>query len=405
MGGTGWYKLTGTLTGVASSKNYGVHVKAGKTVYIDEVHLQVGTGANQTMYVMNGNTGVTGLNVQGLVNGTLNGVATYTKAGTISDADFADAAVDGLIGFDSTDGRLYIRNGGSWSYIAKTAGFQIPENEAFVYNNTSKSFDTSQPLQNGDFLIPFVEKHLSDNGLHGLYTSFNSVKGFLFASEDSQIASLSAQITNLTNSINLTNSTSPTNLTDLTISTLTANGAVTFKSTATFQGNSVFNALAEFFNNVIFHNDVTFIGKAKFNKDTAGQAIISTYSNEVDVKFSTAYETTPIININLVIPDPKDTTFIENGQKAYLTNITTNGFSIVLPTLALRDFTYNWLATAVDGGASVTKSASVVQQILDSITPTATPSPTLTLTPTSTPTPIPTEVPVASASPMLTPTP
>ena len=155
MGGTGWYKLTGTLTGVASAKDYGVRVKAGKTVYIDEMHLQVGTGTNQTMYVLNSNTGVTGLNVQGLINGTLNGVATYVKAGTISDADFS-SPVDGLLGFDSTNGRLYVRNDGAWNYIAQTAGFQIP------------SFE-SGGLSVGDPLLPYVESIMADGAVHGLY--------------------------------------------------------------------------------------------------------------------------------------------------------------------------------------------------------------------------------------------
>ncbi|KKU59050.1 MAG: hypothetical protein UX82_C0029G0001, partial [Microgenomates group bacterium GW2011_GWE1_47_12] len=109
MGGTGWYKLTGSFTGEASAKNYGVRVKAGKTVYIDEVKLQVGVGSTQTMYVLDSNTGVTGLNVQGLINGTLNGVATYAKAGTISDTDFSGGATDGLLGIDTTNHRIYFR--------------------------------------------------------------------------------------------------------------------------------------------------------------------------------------------------------------------------------------------------------------------------------------------------------
>jgi len=37
---TGWYKLAGTITGVASAKNYGVQVKAGKTVYLDDFSLK-----------------------------------------------------------------------------------------------------------------------------------------------------------------------------------------------------------------------------------------------------------------------------------------------------------------------------------------------------------------------------
>ncbi len=38
--GSGWYRLTGTTTGVASSVTYGVQVESGKTVYIDNVSLQ-----------------------------------------------------------------------------------------------------------------------------------------------------------------------------------------------------------------------------------------------------------------------------------------------------------------------------------------------------------------------------
>ena len=33
----GWYKLSATVTGAASAKNYGVDVKAGKTVYLDDI--------------------------------------------------------------------------------------------------------------------------------------------------------------------------------------------------------------------------------------------------------------------------------------------------------------------------------------------------------------------------------
>ena len=161
MGGTGWYKLTGSLTGVASAKDYGVRVKAGKTVYVDEMHLQVGTGTTQTMYVMNSNTGVTGLNVQGLVNGTTNGIATLTKAGTVSDADFTDTAVNGLMGIDTTNHRLYFREGGTWSYIARTGGFQIPAGEV-------------GDLQIGDNLMPYVESRMEDGALHGLYKKYDN---------------------------------------------------------------------------------------------------------------------------------------------------------------------------------------------------------------------------------------
>ncbi|MBI2314953.1 hypothetical protein HYU93_02745 [Candidatus Daviesbacteria bacterium] len=37
--GSGWYQLTGTVTGTSSSVGYGVQVKAGKTVYLDNMSL------------------------------------------------------------------------------------------------------------------------------------------------------------------------------------------------------------------------------------------------------------------------------------------------------------------------------------------------------------------------------
>ena len=116
--------------------------------------IQAGTGTNQTLYVMNSNTGVTGLNVQGLVNGTLNGIATYSKAGTISDSDFGGGVSDGMMGIDTTNHRIYFREGGAWVYAAKSGGFQIPDYEAGGLND-------------GDLLIPYVESHMNDGAIHG----------------------------------------------------------------------------------------------------------------------------------------------------------------------------------------------------------------------------------------------
>ena len=56
MGG-GWYKLEGSLTGVASAKDYGFRVKAGVTVYVDSVSLQAGTGVTTILNFGNSGTG------------------------------------------------------------------------------------------------------------------------------------------------------------------------------------------------------------------------------------------------------------------------------------------------------------------------------------------------------------
>lgn len=57
MGG-GWYKLTGSLTGVASAKDFGVRVKAGVTVYCDSFSLQAGSGDTITLKILNSGTGL-----------------------------------------------------------------------------------------------------------------------------------------------------------------------------------------------------------------------------------------------------------------------------------------------------------------------------------------------------------
>lgn len=57
MGG-GWYKLSSSLTGVASAKDFGVRVKAGKTVYCDSFSLQAGSGATTILKILNGGTGL-----------------------------------------------------------------------------------------------------------------------------------------------------------------------------------------------------------------------------------------------------------------------------------------------------------------------------------------------------------
>ena len=69
--GGSWYRLSGTLTGVASSKSYGVQIKAGKTVYVDNISVQSGVGTTQTFNVTNSGTGTVKTNFEDTV--TING--------------------------------------------------------------------------------------------------------------------------------------------------------------------------------------------------------------------------------------------------------------------------------------------------------------------------------------------
>jgi len=81
--------------------------------------------------------------------------------------------------------------------------------------------------------------------------------------------------------------------------------------------------------------------------------------------------------MNLIV-DVSDSAFIEEGQKAYLTNVTPQGFSIKLPTLAMKDFMYNWIAFQVDSPTEV-KSVSPLESILNQV---STESAVINITPT-----------------------
>lgn len=101
MGG-GWYKMVGTLTGVNAAKNYGVRVKAGKTVYVDSFTLQSGIGDPTSIRILNSGSGVTHVEVEGTT--TLNaGLASEPAAiskGAVSQSEpiheFQDADGDAL---------------------------------------------------------------------------------------------------------------------------------------------------------------------------------------------------------------------------------------------------------------------------------------------------------------------
>ena len=176
-------------------------------------------------------------------------------------------------------------------------------------------------------------------------------------------------------------------ITNLTLQTLAVSGGVTFKSTVEFQGPAAFKALAEFFDNVVFHKDVAFLGKATFNKNAGGRATIASDSAKVDVTFDTPYTTPPIVTISLVINNTADKTFLTDGSTAFVTNVTEKGFSVMLPAMAMRDYTYNWIALAVDSPTEV-KSTSPLQGILEQVAGIATNSAAIAPPPELSPTPV-----------------
>ena len=139
-----------------------------------------------------------------------------------------------------------------------------------------------------------------------------------------------------------------------------------------FSLNTTFRAMVEFFENVVFHGQAKFDQSPILSKDTLGVAIISTYSDEVRVVFDKPYEKPPIVTFTMTT-EATESSFLEEGQKAYSTHVTNEGFTIKLPILAIRDYTYNWIAFASDS-VKVTKSTSVLQNIMEQVAGVATES-------------------------------
>ena len=380
VGNSGWYKLTGTLTGIASNQPVGVRVKAGKTVYVDNINLGLSSNvANSTLYVANAGTGVAGLDVQststfhsglsggiglvimgagaqtanlsewknfsgttlltvtsnGFINASTGGAATFTKAGTISDADFVNP-VDGLLAIDSADGRLYYRSGGTWSFIGKTEGFQIPAEEV-----SSLSGLTGQPIQIGDFLIPYVETHMEDGAVHGLYTKFSDVKDALFASQSARLSLLEK---NSTDSAEIRDLSSLSVLGISTINDMYTNrldvGIISLE-------NSSINAIGEL-NLQTLGNSIQFEGNS-FEIDASGNIKLNSGIVMGNENFRGS-ETLKSGSTVLTISKAWDSAPISITAKArfdtnvWITDVTKNGFVIHTGNTSTKDEIIDWVA-------------------------------------------------------------
>jgi hypothetical protein len=168
----------------------------------------------------------------------------------------------------------------------------------------------------------------------------------------------------------------------------------------------VFQNLVEFVKEVIFKADVTFLGRATFNSDTAGFAIIPKDQRKVDVTFDKEYSETPIVTATLLwdisqgtasVADKIDGFFVPAWEYA-ITNLSNKGFTIILGDKAVTDIKFSWMATAVKD-AKTFKPLGAEPTQAPSTSPSPTPTPV-----SSSPTPSPSAAPIPSESPTLTPT-
>jgi hypothetical protein len=97
---------------------------------------------------------------------------------------------------------------------------------------------------------------------------------------------------------------------------------------------------------VAITHEATISGQLTLPDNMAGSAIIRKYTKSVDVTFPEAFSQTPTVTFSLVSTST-DSAFMTDGLNAFITNTTPQGFSIILDSLAIRDYTYNWIAISV----------------------------------------------------------
>lgn len=185
--------------------------------------------------------------------------------------------------------------------------------------------------------------------------------------------------------IQSTNLTNKFNSIDDIIANLTASSSSTFSQPnepntliddiREFLSDVFFRAPVRFLSDVFFDGNVrlagklsiekeaTFSGQLTFPDNMAGTGIISQYTKSVDIVFDQPFTTVPVVTISLMNEEATNSAFLTEGFAAAVNAVTPRGFTISIDTLAIRDYTYNWIAVAV-ANKQETRSHSPLSEIL-----------------------------------------
>lgn len=141
--------------------------------------------------------------------------------------------------------------------------------------------------------------------------------------------------------------------------------------------NIIVSKTADFFGNVIFRSDVSFRGRATFNNDVAGFAVIKKGSDQIQVTFENEYEQSPIVTASFALdalsPSPEESAdsfkarqyaqekeLLEKDLRLFITKRTGKGFTILLNNPVEADVTVSWNATAVKDARVITSTNELV---------------------------------------------
>ena len=151
-------------------------------------------------------------------------------------------------------------------------------------------------------------------------------------------------------------------------------------------GLGVFNLAVKFFEKVVFKKDVEFAGrpifddgldisgKTTFDKDMAGYAIIKNGNQSVMVEFDKGYDMPPIVTATLSLQQYNDSdvrALAENllfisDVKYIITNVSKNGFEIMMDKKADSDIPFSWHALAVDDPTTSKKKGETLKNKIGS---------------------------------------
>jgi hypothetical protein len=120
----------------------------------------------------------------------------------------------------------------------------------------------------------------------------------------------------------------------------------------------------------VFQKTVSFLGEATFSKrvifedeDMAGFAIIKKDSDHVEIIFKKPFQTEPVVNI----------TAKNHPVTGYVTDSSTNGFTIRIATKATEDITFNWTAIAAANANTTESTEEAIHSPVIETTPPAAP--------------------------------
>ncbi len=327
---------------------------------------------------------------------TDNKLVVYTAPATIN-SDATESGRVAALTVDATGKLIVSGNTTTQSLTTQSITFVDPTNASgsatIVMDNQGNAYFAGQVGVGNGSQLAGLEINSGSLGTAGL-------KLAMLATDDPQVASSSGRVLGVDSEGNVILVDNPRNNENLDPPKIQASQiegleVALFNATASgelrINRRSFFTTFVEFVQTVIFRGEVNFLGKTYFAQDMAGTALIVNNEQVVDVTFEKPYEYPPIVTISYKLKEATESAFLNQSSRVAVSDVTEQGFSIVLERPTIRDVEFTWVAIAVKepkqsrGTLKVIPSPAPTPEISQNPIPTVTPGPTITPSPTITP--------------------